>query len=278
MKPSSAIAAMLLGLSSVMPATAEPIRLAQTFAADIVPPYEVFTVIRSMGMRPLGRPHYRGRFYVVHAVDRRGEEVRVMVDARAARVVSVRPFDRQAAIEYDGPVYRRYDSGPLGPAPRVIESEPRYVPPRAVPPDPRYSGPQYLPEDYEDYPGDRPEEFEADEGETGSLPSRDAPRSLALPRTLPAVSSTRSAAVTPPKAPLPRPRPAQMAKAAESVAAVASPGAKEDSKAEESKADIPVKSEAETQKAEAQKPDSPKAETPKPAVRIIEIKRPEPRI
>src|SRR5690606_7633157 len=99
-KSASIVIVVMLGVSGVAPAAAEPMRLAQTLAADIVPPYEVFTIIRSMGMRPLGRPHYRGRFYVVHAVDPRGVDVRVVVDAHAARVVSVRPLDRQAAREY----------------------------------------------------------------------------------------------------------------------------------------------------------------------------------
>jgi len=276
-KSSFVVIAVALGLSGA--ATAEPIRLAQTFAADIVPPYEVFTIIRSMGLRPLGRPHFRGRSYIVHAMDRRGEELRVVVDARAARVVSVTPIDRQAATEYDDPpVYRRYESGPPPVSgPRVIEAEPRYVPPRAVPSDPRYGAPRALPED-DDYPGEGLDEFDADdEGETGSLPQWQAPRSLAAPRTPSGAPSTRSAAVAPPKTPLPRPRPQQLAKASESeVAATASAGVEaEDLKADASAQDA-VK--AEGQKAEAGKSDPSKAEAPKSGIRIIEIKRPEPRI
>lgn len=278
MKSTSVIIAVALGLLGATPAGAEPIRLAQILAADIIPPYEVFTIIRSMGMRPLGRPHYRGRFYVVHAVSPRGEEVRVTVDAYAARVVSVRPLDR-VATEYDGPVYRRYDSGPPGPPPRVIESDPRYVPPRAVPSDPRYSAPQVFPEDDEDYRGAEPDEFDAeDEGETGSLPPRGESRSVVMPRMPPAITepSTRSVAATPPKTPLPRPRPQQLAKASEPAAAV--PAAKVES--EDLKADTSAQDKAkpETQKAEAEKSDPAKAETPKSGIRIIEIKRPEPRI
>lgn len=276
MKSSFVVIAVALGLSGA--ATAEPIRLAQTFAADIVPPYEVFTIIRSMGLRPLGRPHFRGRSYIVHAMDRRGEELRVVVDARAARVVSVTPVD-QPATEYDGPpVYRRYDSAPpLVSGPRVIEAEPRYVPPRAVPSDPRYGAPRVLPED-DDYPGEELDEFDADdEGETGSLPQGEAPRSITAPRTPLGVPSTRSAAAAPAKTPLPRPRPQQLTKASEpEVAATASAGVEaEDLKADASAQDS-VK--AEGQKAEAGKSDPSKAEAPKSGIRIIEIKRPEPRI
>lgn len=286
MKSSSIVIAVMLGVSGVAPAAAEPMRLAQTFAADIVPPYEVFTIIRSMGMRPLGRPHYRGRFYVVHAVDPRGVDVRVVVDAHAARVVSVRPLDRQAAREYDGPpVYRRYDSGPPPVSgPRAIESEPRYVPPRAVPSDPRYGAPRTWPED-DDYPGDGPDEFDADDwGETGSLPPREAPR-IGAPRTSPAAPPTRSAAVTPPKAPLPRPRPARPAgeaasapdKTQTSAAATeaAQPNAAPEAKSEAAK---PADANDETGKGETVKSEAPATEAPKSGIRIIEIKKPEPRI
>jgi hypothetical protein len=286
-KSSSVVIAVLLGLSGAAPVAAEPIRLAQRFAADVIPPYEVFTIIRSMGLRPLGRPHYRGRFYVVHAVDPRGEEVRVVVDAHAARVVSVRPFDRQAATE-DPRVYRRYDSGPPPAAgPRVIERDPRYVPPAPVPPpgasDPRYSAPQAVPEDDDDYPANGPDEFDDDdEGRTGSLPPREAPRSISAPRTPPAVTApaTRSAAVTPPKTPLPRPRPQHLASVASAdqsdasaVPAEASAPEPKPEGAKASEAKIETKTETKSEaKAEA------KAEAPKSGIRIIEIKKPEPRI
>lgn len=268
MKPSFIAVAVLLGLSGAAPAAAEPIRLAQRFAADIIPPYEVFTVIRSMGLRPLGRPHYRGRVYVVHAIDARGEEVRVVVDAYAARVVSVRPLDRQAAGEYP-PVYRRYDS------------DPRYVPPAPVPPsgagDPRYGAPQAMPED-DDYPGDAPDDFDADDddGRTGSVTPREAPpRSIGAPRLAPAISApaTRSAAVTPPKTPLPRPRPQHLA----SAAPADTPDMTMDKpKAAPAEAPAPEAKPESGKAAEART--EAKAEAPKSGIRIIEIKKPEPRI
>jgi hypothetical protein len=279
-KSSSVVIAVLLGLSGAAPVAAEPVRLAQRFAADVIPPYEVFTVIRSMGLRPLGRPHYRGRFYVVHAVDPRGAEVHVVVDAYAARVVSVRPLDRQAATD-DPRFYRRYDSGPPPAAgPRVIERDPRYVPPAPVPSpgasDPRYSAPQSVPDDDDDYPADGPDEFDDgdDDGRTGSLPSREAPRSIGTPRMPPAVTApaTRSAVVTPPKTPLPRPRPQHVASAApaDNTEPLATPA---EAPAPESKPENAKAAEAKPETKSEAKPEAPKA-----GVRIIEIKRPEPRI
>jgi len=309
-KTSSAAIAVLLGLSGASTAAAEPIRLAQTLAADIVPSYEVFTIIRSAGLRPVGRPHYRGRSYVLRAVDRRGEEVRVVVDAYEARVVSVTPIDRPPGYDYPPP-YRRHEFGPPpAPGPRVIEAEPRYVPPASVPrpgiSDPRYGAPRPLPED-DDYPGEGFDEFDADDdGETGSLQPHAAPRSITTPRMPPVgTPPTRSAAVTPPKTPLPRPRPARQANAAAPAAdkpqpsaampnvqrpESATPEAKTDTAKVENAAPAEVKAEApqtdvkfaapgsEPATTEAAKAEAPAPETPKSGIRIIEIKKPEPRI
>jgi hypothetical protein len=290
-KSSSIVVVVLLGLSGMTPAAAEPVRLAQRFAADVIPPYEVFTIIRSAGLRPLGRPHYRGRFYVVHAVAPRGEEVRVVVDAYAARVLSIRPLDRYATPEYDRPpAYRRYESGPPpAPGPRVIEAEPRYVPPAAVPrphaSDPRYGAPQALPDDDDDdYPGQGPDDFDADEDDrTGSLPPRDASRTSAAPRPQ-GSPVTRSAAVTLPKTPLPRPRPEMQA----SMTPAAGDSQQQDpaaaetqavtSKPAEAKADAPAPEIKSGSKAETAKNESTKSDAPKSGIRIIEIKKPEPRI
>jgi hypothetical protein len=278
-KSSSIAVAVLLGLSGMTPAAAEPVRLAQRFAADVIPPYEVFTIIRSAGLRPLGRPHYRGRFYVVHAVAPRGEEVRVVVDAYAARVVSIRPLDRYATPEYGAPPAYRYESGPPpAPGSRMIEAEPRHVPPAPVPrphaSDPRYGAPEALPDDEEDdFPGQGPDDFDADEDDrTGSLPPRDASRTSAAPRPQ-GSPVTRSAAVTPPTTPLPRPRPEMQVSVTPSAAA-ASEARPDISKPAETKTEA-TKPEA---KSEVAKGETTKSDAPKSGIRIIEIKKPEPRI
>jgi hypothetical protein len=289
---SSIAVAVLLGLSGAVPAGAEPVRLAQTFAADVIPPYEVFTIIRSAGLRPLGRPQYRGRYYVVHAVAPRGEEVRVVVDAYAARVVSIRPLDRYATPEYGAPpAYRRYESGPPpAPGPRVIEAEPRYLPPAPVPrphaSDPRYGAPQALPDDDDDdYPGQGPDDFDADEDDrTGSLPPRDPSRRSNASRGPQDLPATRSAAVTPPKTPLPRPRPDMQASVTPSAAGVQEPAAAapetkpEHSKPAEAKAEASKDAAKPDRKTEVAKGEATKTDAPKPGVRIIEIKKSEPRI
>lgn len=259
MKPTFVAAAVMLGVAGAMPASAEPVRLAQTFAADVIPPFEVFTILRSTGLRPLGRPHYRGRSYVVRALDRQGREVQVVVDARAARVVSVTPLDRGSQAQYDGPqpYRRRYDSGPP-------PSDPRYAPPPEYGAPQGAPGPYGEPDDDEDesefLPDEEPEEFAPDEedDETGALPPRPDMRTHAAPRVPPASASSRSAAVTQPKTPLPRPHPVRQA------SADAAPPA-------------PAQAPQATRDAEAT-PSEAKPQAAKPAVRIIDMKKPEPRI
>lgn len=57
-----------------------------------VPPYEVLTIVRSMGLEPLTRPVRNGPAYALRAVDPAGQEVRVVVDARRGRVLHVSPL------------------------------------------------------------------------------------------------------------------------------------------------------------------------------------------
>ena len=60
--------------------------------ADALPAYEILTVARSMGFKPLNEPSRRGPYYVFQAVDQRGQEVRVVADARFGDIVSVAPI------------------------------------------------------------------------------------------------------------------------------------------------------------------------------------------
>lgn len=139
---------------------------APALAVDLVPPHEVLTMLRSTSFEPLGRPVRQGANYIVRAVDRRGEEVRLVVDAYSGRVRSVAPTGhgpRYAApvarSPYDGPGLlpppyygpgygRGYGPGPYyGPGPRVVrvlpdyDDEPAYYGPGGYPMEPRMAPP-----------------------------------------------------------------------------------------------------------------------------------------
>lgn len=60
-------------------------------AAQMLPPYEIATSVRSMGLQPVSQPVRKGHRYVLIAVDRRGSEVKVVADAFSGRILFVEP-------------------------------------------------------------------------------------------------------------------------------------------------------------------------------------------
>jgi hypothetical protein len=63
--------------------------IARAARVGLIPPFEVFTVLRSMGFEPAGSPMLRGGVYVVRAYDDDEIPVRVTLDARSGRVLTV---------------------------------------------------------------------------------------------------------------------------------------------------------------------------------------------
>ena len=65
---------------------------AQATAADALPAYEILNNVRALGFRPTTQALRRGPYYVMHAIDPRGMEVRVVADAQLGDIVSVAPI------------------------------------------------------------------------------------------------------------------------------------------------------------------------------------------
>jgi hypothetical protein len=209
-----------LGCALTEPAAAEMLRLAQT-VPGMLTPSDAIAVVRSSGMRPTGIPEWRGRNYVVRAVDKSGDPVRVVIDARMGEIRSVVPV--LPAREYppvmtdewvpmprhlappppgahdDAPPPILYERGPLrpivsvppsGPAPPMLhDRDPPDEPPSIVAPE-RVREPGLLPPPPERFP----------------------PRTPAAPAAKPAPVKTapvkRAAApVAPANPPLPKPKP-----------------------------------------------------------------------
>jgi hypothetical protein len=59
--------------------------------ADLRPVDEILVTASQMGLVPAGKPLRRGPYYVFHAYDRRGLEVRVVADAQLGDILSVVP-------------------------------------------------------------------------------------------------------------------------------------------------------------------------------------------
>jgi hypothetical protein len=87
---------------------------------ELLPPREVYTVLRQNGFSPLGIPRLRGMFYNIAAIDRRGDDGRLVIDARSGQIVRFVPAYRMGDRFEEGPP-SRYGYGPspygYGPAP-----------------------------------------------------------------------------------------------------------------------------------------------------------------
>lgn len=59
--------------------------------ADALPAFEILATVRAMGLNPISEPARRGPYYVLHAYDPGGIEVRVVADAQLGDIVSIAP-------------------------------------------------------------------------------------------------------------------------------------------------------------------------------------------
>jgi hypothetical protein len=93
----------------------------------LLPPQEVYSVVRDGGFSPLGAPHLRGFVYSIAVVDRRGDDGRLLIDARNGRIVRFMPAYRMGDNFRGDMTY-----GPVGPPPAgSVEGGPR--PPASIP-------------------------------------------------------------------------------------------------------------------------------------------------
>ena len=190
-------------------------------------PDEVLSIIRSMDFEPLTMPLLRRQTYRVRAVDRDGEEVRIVVDARVGRVLSVTPLAPQLSRSpgYDAynddrrlqgngfrgnPVQPR--SGNIPDEPQVIygsrnreASAPRTVPSARMPASPQEPS---APRDV------RSPQQQQDAARQDAARQQDAARSQSQSARAAASEPSESApqSETPAAAPVPRSRPAQVAR------------------------------------------------------------------
>lgn len=120
------------------------------YGPPLMPATEVYAVLRENGFSPLGVPRLRGLFYSVSAIDRRGDDGRLVIDARDGRIVRFVPADRFSGLGgYGGTGDGYYGNaprpsyGPLEPMTRLEGPPPR--PPGALPPKIASRMPQSIP-------------------------------------------------------------------------------------------------------------------------------------
>ncbi|WP_298254498.1 hypothetical protein [Bradyrhizobium sp.] len=81
---------------------------------SLLPPREVYAVLRENGFSPLGAPRLRGFLYSISAIDRRGDDGHLVIDARDGRIVRFVPADRFSGYGGDRDGY--YGAPPPRPA------------------------------------------------------------------------------------------------------------------------------------------------------------------
>lgn len=106
--------------------------------AGRIPPQHIDAMVRSMGFQPVAEPRVRGPLWVTHAVDRDGQQVRVLIDGFSGRVIDVlrRPLPPQRVVAVPPPNFPPSANGPLS--------------------DYEDEGPDY---DYRDLPRQRPADW-----------------------------------------------------------------------------------------------------------------------
>src|ERR1700704_6766439 len=101
------------------------------YGPTLLPPSEVYTVVRESGFSPLGTPQQRGLVYTISVIDRGGDDGRLVVDARTGRIVRFMPAYRMGDNFNEDLMATRAPAGPLPPI-TAVRWPPR--PPASLPP------------------------------------------------------------------------------------------------------------------------------------------------
>jgi len=96
----------------------------------LLPPTEVYTVVRESGFSPLGIPQQRGFVYTISVIDRGGDDGRLIIDARTGRIIRFIPAHR-IGDNFNDDLTMNY--GPLGPLPPATHARGGSRPPKPVP-------------------------------------------------------------------------------------------------------------------------------------------------
>jgi hypothetical protein len=114
----------------------------------LLPPIEVYAILRENGFLPLGIPHQRGLVYTIAVIGRGGDDGRLVIDARNGRIIRFVPAYRMGdnfnedlrgsygAVGSLPPLVSAVRGPPRPPAsiPHVASRTPSVPMPRAAPP------------------------------------------------------------------------------------------------------------------------------------------------
>lgn len=100
------------GPYAAMPPEAPP----PGYGPRLLPPAEVYTIVRESGFSPLGIPQQRGLVYTISVIDRGGDDGRLVIDARTGRIMRFLPAYRMGDNFNDD---LNFAYGPVGRLPPV---------------------------------------------------------------------------------------------------------------------------------------------------------------
>ena len=102
------------------------------YGPSLLPSTEVYSVLRDNGFSPLGIPRLRGFVYTIAAIDRRGADGRLIIDARNGRILRFMPayrmggdnsYEEQSALR--GPLGAQPPQAQAPQAPDQVQATPR---------------------------------------------------------------------------------------------------------------------------------------------------------
>jgi hypothetical protein len=100
------------------------------YGPTLLPAPEVYTVLRENGFSPLGAPQLRGVVYTIAVMDRRGDDGRLVIDARNGRIVRFMPGYRRGGNPNDD---LSMTDGSVGSLPPVSQVRGVPRPPLSIP-------------------------------------------------------------------------------------------------------------------------------------------------
>jgi hypothetical protein len=97
----------------------------------LLPPMEVYAIVRENGFSPLGIPRLRGFVYMISVINRDGDDGRLVIDGRTGRIIRFMPADRMGDNLNEDMSVTYGPAGPLPPIISAVRGAPR--PPASVP-------------------------------------------------------------------------------------------------------------------------------------------------
>lgn len=182
------------GPYAAMPPEVQPPRYG--YGPRLMPAIEVYTVLRENRFSPLGIPRLRGNVYTIAVIDRRGDDGRLVIDARDGRILRFLPA-RGIGPAFDDDARGPYRPQGALPPPTLSGAAPR--PPASIPRVASRGVPVPKPSPLAAKPAPAAAAAPAPAQEAAIAPAKPAATQATPQAAVPAPATAQQAAATPPK-------------------------------------------------------------------------------